>query len=457
VSFIKSALKKSKYDKSILAIWLPSAASLLVYPLFYIVDTAIVGHLGTQQLAGLALGASLISAITEVFMFLGFATISAVSISLGLGDKKRAMRLGLDSIWLAVGIGIVIWTLLYFFTDEIINAFLSTTHEQSALEAGEYAYTYLKTISWKVPFVLISFACNGVLRGMQRVRFSTFVSIVMSGVNIVLNFYFVYGLDLGIKGSALGTLVAQVLGGIALLIAVMRHILHEKVGIMPSWSGFATTLSTGIPLFIRSLCLWATIVFLNAVSIYFGSVALAAMQVVESIWLFGLLTLDALAIAAQTLIAEAIGKKDEKRIQALVNRILQIALMTGIPLIFFQFIMGYFSMPMFTADPEVQFYGMLACFETGLIVMICAVTFPLDGVLMAGEDMKYLAKVAFFGAVPTVILVLIARIALPPEPWGIIIIWFIFDGVYIGIRAILNYRRVKSNVWYKHAIESVSN
>jgi hypothetical protein len=74
---------------------------------------------------------------------------------------------------------------------------------------------------------------------------------------------------------------------------------------------------------------------------------------------------------------------------------------------------------------------------------------------MAGEDMKYLARVAFLGAVPTVILVLIARLVLPPEPWGIIIIWFIFDGVYIGIRAVLNYRRIKSNVWYTHAIAEI--
>src|SRR5687768_12654982 len=94
--------RRRRHDREIIGLAVPAFGALVAEPLFVMVDSAIVGHLGTPQLAGLGVAAALLMTAVSVFVFLAYATTAAVARRVGAGDLQSAIRQGMDGIWLAL-------------------------------------------------------------------------------------------------------------------------------------------------------------------------------------------------------------------------------------------------------------------------------------------------------------------------------------------------------------------
>ncbi|MGZ4632122.1 MAG: MATE family efflux transporter, partial [Actinomycetes bacterium] len=198
------------HDPEILRLAAPAFAALVAEPLFLLADSAIVGHLGTPQLAGLGVAGAVLATSVSLCVFLAYGTTAAVARRLGAGDLRAAMAQGIDGLWLALVIGVAVAVVLATATEALIGALGASP------AATPYAVTYLRVSAAGVPAMLVVLAATGVLRGLQDTRTPLVVATVGALVNIALNLLLVYGAHLGVAGSALGTVLAQLGMAVAL-------------------------------------------------------------------------------------------------------------------------------------------------------------------------------------------------------------------------------------------------
>src|SRR3954471_24141725 len=203
-------------DREILRLAFPAFLALVSEPLFLLADAAIVGHLGTAALAGLGIAAVVLQTVIGVCVFLAYGTTGSVARHMGAGDLRGALTQGVDGLWLAVGIGLVVTLAGGVIADPLVHLFGASE------EVADLAGTYLRIAFLGAVPLLLMLAATGVLRGLQDTRTPLVVAVVGNLANIVLNVALVYGLDMGIAGSALGTLLAQVGSAVALVVVVVR-------------------------------------------------------------------------------------------------------------------------------------------------------------------------------------------------------------------------------------------
>src|SRR5215213_8403063 len=194
---------RSPHDRRIFALAVPALGALAAEPLYVLVDTAIVGHLGTTQLAALAIAATVLSTGFTVFNFLTYGTTAHVARLHGAGREHDAALVGSQALWLGLAIGLAILVLV------IPLAPLAVSAMGGDGEVARQATLYLRLAAIGAPFFMIASAGQGFLRGISDLRTPLVILVVAHTVNIVLEVLFVYGFDWGLAGSAWGTVIAQ--------------------------------------------------------------------------------------------------------------------------------------------------------------------------------------------------------------------------------------------------------
>src|SRR3954453_13013677 len=238
-------------DREILRLALPAFLALVAEPLFLLADSAIVGQLGTTQLAGLGIAGAVLATLISLCIFLAYGTTASVARRIGAGDVPGALSQGIDGVWLAVLIGAVTTALGVPLAAWLVGLF----GPEAAV--ADQATTYLRIgLLGAVPLLLM-LATTGILRGLQDTRTPLVVAVVGNVANVALNLWLVYGLDLGIAGSALGTVVAQTASAAALVLVVLRAAREHGVPARPSRAGIRGAGSAGVPLLLRTLTLRA--------------------------------------------------------------------------------------------------------------------------------------------------------------------------------------------------------
>ncbi len=157
-------MPRSPLDGEILRLAAPALGALAAEPLYLLVDTAIVGHLGTTQLAALALAASVLSTLTGLCIFLTYGTTAQVARLHGAGEERRAGQLAAQALWLALAIGIAIALVCLVLAGPLIDLLGGTG------EAGSLAERYLRISALGLPLALVALAGQGHLRGVGDLR-----------------------------------------------------------------------------------------------------------------------------------------------------------------------------------------------------------------------------------------------------------------------------------------------
>ena len=293
----------SGLDRRILSLAVPALGALVAEPLFVLIDSAMVGHLGATSLAGLSLASSVLTTVVGLFVFLAYATTATTARLFGAGDRAGGLRAGVDGAWLAGFLGLGAAVVLAATAPRVASAMGAEG------DVARAATAYLQASAPGIPGMLVVYAATGTLRGLLDTRTPFVVATSGAVLNAGLNAVLLYGARMGVAGSGLGTAIAQSIMAATLMIPVIRAARVAEIGLLPRRRGLRTSLGAGTPLLVRTLSLRIAILATVWSATALGDVPLAAHQVVNSAWNFASFALDALAIAAQALVARPGGRR----------------------------------------------------------------------------------------------------------------------------------------------------
>ncbi|WP_164494682.1 MATE family efflux transporter, partial [Streptomyces sp. ADI96-15] len=376
---------RRQHDREIVALAVPAFGALVAEPLFVMADSAIIGHLGTAQLAGLAVASALLTTAVSIFVFLAYATTGAVARRVGAGELSAAIRQGMDGIWLALILGAAVIAVVLPTAPALIDLFGASD------TAAPYAVTYLRISSFGIPAMLVVLAATGVLRGLQNTRTPLYVAIGGFVANAVLNVVLVYGAGLGIAGSAWGTVIAQCGMAAVYLVVVVRGARKHGASLRPDAAGIRASAQAGAPLLVRTLSLRAVLMIATAVAARLGDTEIAAHQIILSLWSLLAFAMDAIAIAGQAIIGRYLGAGDSAGAKAVCRRMVEWGIGSGIALGVPVIVSRPLFIPLFTSDGAVKDAAFPALVVVALCQPLSGIVYVLDGVLMGAGDGPYLA------------------------------------------------------------------
>ncbi|GAA3189059.1 MATE family efflux transporter [Streptomyces ramulosus] len=425
-----------RHDREIIALALPAFGSLVAEPLFVMVDSAVIGHLGTPQLAGLGVAAALLTTAVSVFVFLAYATTAAVARRVGAGDLPAAIRQGMDGIWLALLLGAAVIAAVLPTAPALVELFGASG------TAAPYATTYLRISALGIPAMLVVLAATGVLRGLQDTRTPLYVAIGGFTANAALNIGLVYGAGLGIAGSAWGTVIAQCAMAAVYLAVVIRGARRHGASLRPDAAGIRASAQAGVPLLVRTLSLRAVLMIATAVAARLGDAEVAAHQIVLTLWSLLAFALDAIAIAGQAIIGRYLGAGDEDGARAACRRMVQWGIASGVVLGILVVAARPLFIPLFTTDPAVRGPLLTTLLVVALTQPVSGIVFILDGVLMGAGDGPYLA----WAMLVTLALFAPAALAVPALGGGLTALWWAM-ALMMTVRMLTLWLRARSGRW----------
>ncbi|MGW7311675.1 MATE family efflux transporter [Streptomyces sp. NPDC054854] len=425
-----------RHDREILALAVPAFGALVAEPLFVMADSAIVGHLGTPQLAGLGIAAALLMTGVSVFVFLAYATTAAVARRVGAGDLPAAIRQGMDGIWLALLLGTVVAAAILPTAPGLVSLFGASD------TVAPYAVTYLRISALGIPAMLMVLAATGVIRGLQDTRTPLYVAIGGFALNGVLNVALVYGAGLGIAGSAWGTVIAQFAMAAAYLFVVVRGARRHGASLRPDKAGIRACARAGAPLLVRTLSLRAILMIATAVAARLGDADIAAHQILLSLWSLLAFALDAIAIAGQAIIGRYLGAGDTEGAKAVCRRMVQWGVVSGIALGLLVIAARPVFIPLFTGDPVVEDVLLPALIVVAVSQPVSGIVFVLDGVLMGAGDGPYLARAMLV----TLAVFAPAALLVPVLGGGLTTLWWAMTLMMV-VRMITLQLRARSGRW----------
>lgn len=428
-------------DREILALALPALGALLAEPLFLLADSAMVGHLGGTALAGLGLAAAVLQTVVGLMIFLAYGTTPAVARRLGQGDMRGAVAVGVDGLWTALVLGLLLALAGALATPALVAAF------GAAPEVAEQAIIYLRWSMAGLPAMLLVFAASGLLRGLQDTRTPLWVASVGFGVNIALNYLLMYVLHWGIAGAAIGSVLAQWGMVAAYLWVVARHRHRTGARWWPHWGGVKLGAADGGWLFLRTLTLRAAMLLTVYVATLLGPDELAALHVAMTLFATLAFALDALAIAAQALVGHRLGAGDTAQARAILRRCLYwgvgAGLLLGLLLVAGSSVIG----KLFTSDTAVRAALPPALFILGLSIPMGAVVWVLDGVLMGAGDLRYLALAGVINLLVFLPPALLVAWLAPGGAGGLAWLMATFVIFYLGARLATLGWRARGGAW----------
>jgi putative MATE family efflux protein len=377
---------RSPHDREIARLAIPAFGALIAEPLYVLTDTAIVGHLGTPELGGLAVASSILLTLYAVFIFLAYGTTAAVSRLVGAGDQRAATAEGVQALWLALGIGVVLTLVGLLFAEPMVELMGA----EGAVRAN--ALLYLRISLLGVPALLLTLAGTGYLRGEQDTVTPLVVAAATAVANLVLEVVLIFGFDLGIGASALSTVLVQVCGALAYLWRVGRSARAQEVGLRPHAASLRRLARVGVDLLVRTAALRAALLVTTAVATRMGDVDVAAQQIAFEVWSFLALGLDAVAIAGQALVGRSLGAGEGAGARSAGRRMIEWGVALGVAFGLLTIAVRGPLAGVFTDDAAVESLAAFLLVWVGALQPVNAVAFVLDGVLIGAGDLRFLAQ-----------------------------------------------------------------
>jgi putative MATE family efflux protein len=372
---------RSPYDREILKLALPALGALAAEPLYLLADTAMVGHLGTPELAALALAGTLIAGAFTLFNFLTYGTTAEVARLHGAGEEVAAGRLAAQALWLSAGIGVVLTAVLAGLAVPLVDLMGSEGR------TADLAVTYLRVGSLGLPFALIALAGQGFLRGVSDLRTPLVIVAVANAVNVLLNLLFIYVFGWGLAGSAWATVISQAGMGAAFVHALLTAPADTR---RPSIAAMRPLMRIGGEIFVRTASLYASFLVASAVLARVGDDSLGAHQIAFQLFVFLALVLDSIAIAGQVIVGRSLGAGDADGAYRAARRMIELAVAAG----------GLFALLMlalidilprvFTSDPLVIERTHEIWLLFALMQPANGAVFALDGILIGAGDTRFL-------------------------------------------------------------------
>jgi putative MATE family efflux protein len=408
--------------RSLLALAASAFVVLAAEPLYLLVDTAVVGHLGTRALAGLGVGAALMALLTIVGTFVEYGTTSRAARWYGAGRPDAAINEGVQASWLAGVIGLVIVAAGEAFADPLTRLLAGSDVTQHVAES------WFRIAVLGMPGVLLVLAGNGWMRGVQRTREPVWIVLAANALSAIASPLLVYPVGLGLEGSAVANVAAQAVGA-ALFLRALRRAATE---VRPDRAVMRAQVLVGRDLILRAAAFQVAFLTAAAAASRMGTAQIAAHQIGLQLWEFTALLLDSFAIAAQSLVGAALGASDAAAARTMAWQVSRWGLYAGVAFAGF-FAAGWVLIPkLFTSSPEVLTQAHVLWPWFVVMLPAAGIVFALDGVLIGAGDVGFLRTITIVAAVGAFAPLNLAALH---WHWGL-------GGVWAGLTAFIAVRLV---------------
>ena len=425
------------YDgRELLTLAVPALGALLAEPLYLLADTAVVGRLGTDPLAGLGVASGALLFGYGLCVFLAYGTTAAVARLTGAGEDRRAADQAIQGLWLAAVLGMALAVVGIATTDAIVSGLGATG------AVADQAATYLRISLLGAPAMLLMLAGVGYLRGRKDTVRPLQVAVGTAVLNLGLELVLILGMDRGIGASAAATVVAQWTGAACYLGWIGRDVVRRRASLTPRLGSIGRMLTVSAQLLVRNLSLAGTFLVGTSVATRIGRVDVAAHQVAFQVWMATALTMDAVAIAAQAMVGERLGAGDAVGAVSIGKRVIAWSVGMGLALAVVLVAARESVATVFSDDPAVVALAGFLLVHVALMAPLGGVAFALDGVLIGAGDQRFMARAMAGAAVVSVTAMVAGRLAGQGIGWLWAAIW-----LFIGLRSILLGLRFASDRW----------
>lgn len=431
------------YAEVIRLAW-PASVAASVTPLLGAVDVWALGQSSRPlDIAAVGLGAVIFSLAYWTFGFIRMSVAGLAAQAAGSGDEAEARAALIRGGLLGAAIGLAL-VLLQWPIGALAFAGLAVGSEASA-ETFASARAYFDARIWGAPFALASYAAFGWLSARGRTDYLMIVSLLITGLNIVLDVWFALILGWGAIGVAAGTAIAEFAGFLACLFFVAR-IMAKNGGLSTDWSlarllaptMLARTLSVNRDIFLRTVLLAFCFAWFVQRGGQFGDVTLAANQTLLQLFLFTGLALDGTAIAAEALVGQAIGDRDAARggdrYRSAVRRTFIVAGAGALACVAFYAAFGNAIVAMLTPDGAIR--EAAARYMPWVVASPLAVVigFQLDGIFIGATRAREMRNSMFLAAP----LFLVASVYLAGWQgnhglWAAFMLYFLLRAASLGV------------------------
>lgn len=387
-------------NKQILHIALPSIISNITVPLLALVDTTIVGHLGSASyIAAIALGGMIFNMIYWLFNFLRMGTGGLTAQAYGANQHQATSYILLRSLTIAGGIALTL-LLLQRPIFQVTFHFVTATAEVRSL-----ASIYFNILIWGAPAMLALYSFTGWFLGMQNARIPMCIAITQNVVNIAVSTLLVFGCHLKIEGVALGTLISQYT---ALLLAVIFCLTkfdvkqHFELKAILDINTLKRFFQVNRDIFLRTLCLIAVTTYFTSAGSTQGELTLAANTLLMQFFIIFSYFMDGFAYAGEALGGRYFGAHDRLNFQRVTRCLFAWGGSLSVLFFFIYFLSGTSLLHLLTDDSQVinraQQYLPIIYF----IPLISFAAFLFDGLYIGTTATRYMlismfcASAAFF-------------------------------------------------------------
>lgn len=387
-------------NKQILHIALPSIISNITVPLLALVDTTIVGHLGSASyIAAIALGGMIFNMIYWLFNFLRMGTGGLTAQAYGANQHQATSYILLRSLTIAGGIALTL-LLLQRPIFQVTFHFVTATAEVRSL-----ASIYFYILIWGAPAMLALYSFTGWFLGMQNARIPMCIAITQNVVNIAVSTLLVFGCHLKIEGVALGTLISQYT---ALLLAVIFCLTkfdvkqHFELKAILDINTLKRFFQINRDIFLRTLCLIAVTTYFTSAGSTQGEVTLAANTLLMQFFIIFSYFMDGFAYAGEALGGRYFGAHDHLNFQRVTRCLFAWGGALSVLFFFIYFLSGTSLLHLLTDDSQVINRAQQYLPNIYFIPLISFAAFLFDGLYIGTTATRYMlismfcASAAFF-------------------------------------------------------------
>lgn len=414
-------------NKQILHIALPSIISNITVPLLALVDTTIVGHLGSASyIAAIALGGMIFNMIYWLFNFLRMGTGGLTAQAYGANQHQATSYILLRSLTIAGGIALTL-LLLQRPIFQVTFHFVTATAEVRSL-----ASIYFNILIWGAPAMLALYSFTGWFLGMQNARIPMCIAITQNVVNIAVSTLLVFGCHLKIEGVALGTLISQYT---ALLLAVIFCLTkfdvkqHFELKAILDINTLKRFFQVNRDIFLRTLCLIAVTTYFTSAGSTQGELTLAANTLLMQFFIIFSYFMDGFAYAGEALGGRYFGAHDRLNFQRVTRCLFAWGGALSVLFFFIYFLSGTSLLHLLTNDSQVinraQQYLPIIYF----IPLISFAAFLFDGLYIGTTATRYMLISMFCASATFFVLINVCTLSNT-------LLWLAFL-VYLGGRGLM--------------------
>ena len=373
-------------DKAILALGVPALGALAADPLYSLIDTAFVGNLGAEELGAVAVGTAAFTASFWLFSFLAYGVTPRVARFVGANDDRKAARIGVQALLMALVLGLAVTLLGVVFAGPIVRLLGAGPDIQGLAES------YLRIRVLSATAVLVAQVGHGWLRGAQNTKTPMYIAVGGALLNVGLDYALIYSVGMGVQGAAWATVAGQYLVAGAFLLMLVPHFTRTGASWRFEREVALGLLRIGADLVVRTGALLGAMTLATSVAARMSLDVLGAWQITMQLFLFLSLVLDSVAIAAQALVGKHLGAGSRTEAREVTVRLMEWGLLIGVVVALVLYLGRSELASAFSNDPTVVASAASLIAWLAVVQPLSALAFTLDGILIGASDTRYLAK-----------------------------------------------------------------